>query len=107
MALVVLVSTAATVLATELAQRGASVTIIDADPNRNVADWAKLPGVPAGLDIVGEVTEENIVEAIEKASQRSTFVIADLEGSASLLVTKMRTLSPSIASMVGPGDWPL
>ena len=27
--------------------------------------------------------------------------------SSSLLVTKMRTLSPSTASMVGPGDWPL
>jgi chromosome partitioning protein len=28
-------TTAATVLATELAERGASVTIIDADPNKN------------------------------------------------------------------------
>ena len=27
--------------------------------------------------------------------------------SGSLLVTKMRTLSPSTTSMVGPGDWPL
>ena len=27
--------------------------------------------------------------------------------SGSLLVTKMRTLSPSTASIVGPGDWPL
>ncbi len=27
--------------------------------------------------------------------------------SGSLLVTKMRTLSPSTASMVGPGVWPL
>jgi chromosome partitioning protein len=80
-------TTCAVILGSELAQRGASVTIIDADPNRNVADWAKLPGVPAGLDIVGEVTEENIVEAIENASHRSAFVIADLEGSASLLVS--------------------
>jgi chromosome partitioning protein len=79
-------TTCAVILGSELAQRGASVTIIDADPNRNVADWAKLPGVPVGLDVVGEVTEENIVNAIEDASQRSAFVIADLEGSASLLV---------------------
>jgi hypothetical protein len=27
--------------------------------------------------------------------------------SGSLLVTKMRTLSPSTHSIVGPGDWPL
>jgi chromosome partitioning protein len=80
-------TTCAVILGSELAQRGASVTIIDADPNRNVADWAKLPGRPAGLDVVGEVTEETIVDAIEAASQRSAFVIADLEGSASLLVS--------------------
>ena len=39
-------TTAATVLATVLAERGATVTIIDADPNKNVVDWAKLPGKP-------------------------------------------------------------
>jgi chromosome partitioning protein len=80
-------TTCAVILGSELAQRGASVTIIDADPNRNVAEWAKLSGVPAGLNVVGEVTEETIVDAIENASQRSTFVVADLEGSASLLVS--------------------
>ena len=80
-------TTCAVILGSELAQRGASVTIIDADPNRNVADWAKLPGAPADLNVVGEVTEETIVDAIEDASRRSTFVIADLEGSASLLVS--------------------
>lgn len=37
-------TTAATLLATVLAQRGASVAVIDADPNKNVVDWAKLPG---------------------------------------------------------------
>jgi chromosome partitioning protein len=80
-------TTCAVLLGSELAQRGAKVTIIDADPNRNVAEWARLPGVPAGLDVVGEVTEETIVDAIEEASQRSAFVVADLEGSASLLVS--------------------
>ena len=40
-------TTAATLLATVLAERGASVAVIDADPNKNVVDWAKLPGKPA------------------------------------------------------------
>jgi chromosome partitioning protein len=79
-------TTAATVLATELAQRGASVTIIDADPNKNVVDWAALPGVPDGLAVVGEVGEETIVDEIKAASKRSAFVIVDLEGAASLMV---------------------
>jgi chromosome partitioning protein len=32
--------TAATLLATVLAERGASVAVIDADPNKNAIDWA-------------------------------------------------------------------
>ena len=80
-------TTAATVLATVLAERGATVTIIDADPNKNVVDWAKLPGRPAALDVVGDVTEETIVDVIEEATGKSAFVIVDLEGTASLMVS--------------------
>src|ERR1700733_15097571 len=80
-------TTAATVLATELAERGARVTIIDADPNKNVVDWAKMPGVPEHLNVVGEVSEETIVDEIESAAAQSTFVIVDLEGTASLMVS--------------------
>jgi len=80
-------TTAATLLATELAQKGASVTVIDADPNRNVADWSKLPGAPEGLTVISDVTEETIVDQIEAASAKSAFVIVDLEGTANLLVS--------------------
>jgi len=80
-------TTSATILATELAATGASVTIIDADPNKNVVDWAKLPGVPATLTVIGDATEESIVDQIEQASATTTFVIVDLEGTASLLVS--------------------
>lgn len=80
-------TTAATLIATELAQINASVTIIDADPNRNVVDWAKLPGLPDNLKVIGDVGEETIAEAIEAAAATSTFVIIDLEGTASLLVS--------------------
>lgn len=80
-------TTAATVLATELAELGATVTIIDADPNKNVVDWAKLSGVPEKLSVIGDVTEETIVDAIEEAASVSSFVIVDLEGTASLMVS--------------------
>lgn len=79
-------TTAATLLATELAERGAGVTVIDADPNRNVADWAKLPGAPAGLTVLANVTDETIIDDIEAAATNSAFVIVDLEGTANLLV---------------------
>src|SRR5271156_6539026 len=80
-------TTTVTVLATVLAERGAPVTVIDADPNKNVVDWAKLPGKPDTLTVVGEVTEDNIVDKIEEESEKSSFVIIDLEGTASLMVS--------------------
>jgi len=80
-------TTAATLLASVLAERGVSVTMIDADPNQNVVDWSRLPGKPESLDVVGGVTEETIVDAIEAAVGRSAFVVVDLEGTANLMVS--------------------
>jgi chromosome partitioning protein len=80
-------TTSATILATELAITGAGVTVIDADPNRNVMDWGKLPGIPDNLTIIGDTSEETIVDRIEEAAAASTFVVVDLEGAASLLVS--------------------
>jgi chromosome partitioning protein len=79
-------STSAVVLACELARRGAAVTIIDADPNRPVSAWARRPGRPEGLEVVADVTEETVIDAIEDAAARVPFVIVDLEGTASLTV---------------------
>lgn len=86
-------TTAATVLATELAERGATVTVIDADPNKNVVDWGKLAGVPERLSVIGDVTEETIVDVIEEAAGTSSFVIVDLEGTASLMVSYAISMS--------------
>ena len=79
-------STSAVVLATELAQKGAAVTIIDADPNRPVSQWAKRDGRPRSLDVLGDVTESTIIDAIEDAAAKTAFVIVDLEGTASMTV---------------------
>src|SRR5277367_6626943 len=79
-------STSAVVLATELARRGPGVTVIDADPNRPVSQWARRPGCPESLTVVGDISEATIIEAIEGAAGKSAFVIVDLEGTASLTV---------------------
>jgi chromosome partitioning protein len=79
-------STSAVVLATELAQRGTSVTVIDADPNHPVSQWAQRPGCPGTLAVVGDVSEEAIIDAIEDAAVRTAFVVVDLEGTASMTV---------------------
>ena len=55
-------STSAVLLATELAARGASVTVIDADPNKPVSRWAKRPGKPDNLTVLADVTEDSIID---------------------------------------------
>ncbi len=79
-------STAAVLLATQLALKGASVTAIDADPNRPLSQWALLPGCPKNLTVLAAVSEATIIEVIEGAAQRTTFVVVDLEGTASMAV---------------------
>ncbi|MBK1662121.1 ParA family protein [Paracraurococcus ruber] len=79
-------STSAVILAAELARKGAAVTVIDADPNRPVSAWARRPGKPAALEVVSDVTEETVIDAIENAAARVPFVIVDLEGTASMTV---------------------
>ncbi len=79
-------TTAALLLASELATKGAEVTIIDADPEKWISQWGVLAGKPINIKIVGEVREDTIVDQIDEASQSSQFVIIDLEGTASLMV---------------------
>lgn len=79
-------TTAALLLAAELASRGAKVTIIDADPERWISQWGALEGKPEAIQIVSNVTEDTIVDLIDEASRTSQFVVVDLEGTASLMV---------------------
>ena len=81
-------STSAVLLATELANRGASVTIIDADPNQPVSRWSRKPNCPNKLAVISAATEETLLDAIDDASRQATFVIVDLEGTASLMVAQ-------------------
>jgi chromosome partitioning protein len=79
-------STSAVLLSTVLAERGGSVTMIDADPNKPITQWANRPGKPAKLRVVSEVSEDTIIDAIEAAAAETQFVVVDLEGTASAMV---------------------
>lgn len=78
-------STSAVLLACELATR-VPVTVIDADPNHPVSTWARRPGKPQNLTVVDNVHQSTIIDAIEEAAKKSTFVVVDLEGTASMTV---------------------
>ena len=79
-------STSAVLLATELALRGAGVTILDADPNKPVSLWAKRAGCPENLTVIANISESTIIDEIDAAARKTSFVIVDLEGTASLMV---------------------
>jgi len=78
-------TTAATLLATQLARK-AKVIVIDADPNRPIAGWSKLPGCPENLTVIDDANQENIIDKIDEAAEQVPFVIVDCEGTASLTV---------------------
>jgi chromosome partitioning protein len=79
-------STAAVLLATELAGFGAAVAMIDADPNKPLSHWARRAGRPENLTVIADVAEDSIIDVIESAAVKAPFVIVDLEGTASMMV---------------------
>lgn len=79
-------TTSALLLAGELASLGASVAIIDADPERWISQWGALPGKPPTVTVVSDVSEDTIVDLVEETAGEHQFVIIDLEGTASLMV---------------------
>jgi chromosome partitioning protein len=80
-------STTALILAGELADRGGTVILIDADPRRPAAAWAELPGKPTKLSVVSSAGERGILDEIEQSAATVPFVIVDLEGTASRLTS--------------------
>ena len=79
-------STTTLLLATYLAQKGASVSVLDADPNQPIMDWKKNGESKTTLTVIGGVRESNLMETLE--AQPHQFVFIDLEGTASLLVSR-------------------
>lgn len=83
-------STLTLVLAQALDVAGASVTIIDADPNRPILRW-RAGKSGSGIQVVGDVTESSIIKVIREQSAVRQFVLVDLEGTANRLVSRAIT----------------
>jgi chromosome partitioning protein len=76
-------TTSALLLATELARRGAAVSIIDADPNRHLVAWRSGPS-RSPVRVVADTGR--LVTLIDAERAAADLVIVDLEGSASRAV---------------------
>ncbi len=83
-------STMTLVLAQALDAMGASVTIIDADPNRPILRWRSGKSTST-VQVVGDVTESSIIRVIREHSAVRQFVLVDLEGTANRLVSRAIT----------------
>ena len=80
-------STTALVLGTTLASKGATVSIIDCDPNQPIKAWATGQSKSA-VRVLSDVTESRIVPVIDAERAERQFVIVDLEGTASRMVSR-------------------
>lgn len=94
-------TTSAIILATELAQ-GTDIVLIDADPAARLTRWSKLSGLPPRIEVVTSQGERSIQDEIAAARTRATFVLIDLEGSASRLTSF--AISESDLVIVPTGD---
>ena len=85
-------STTTLVLGSTLAAQGASVTLLDCDPNRPIAAWGNGAERP-GLRVLSEISESQILSAIDAESAERQFVLVDLEGTANRMVSRAITRS--------------
>ncbi|UWM75008.1 ParA family protein [Rhizobium sp. WSM4643] len=80
-------STTLLAAATCLARQGASVIIIDADPNRPITDW-RSGDSQLKIQVRSDATEANIRDLINETASAAQFVFIDLEGTASRLTSR-------------------
>lgn len=80
-------STATLVLATSLAAQGASVIILDCDPNRAIDGW-RAGSSKNGVVVDAGVTESTITGKLDEYRKKYQFVFVDLEGTASRLMSR-------------------
>ena len=76
-------TTGAILLAAEIAERGRTVVLVDADPNQPLVRWSQLhAGLPKNISVIADEDKsgDTIQETIDQARNAGDFVIVDLEG---------------------------
>lgn len=80
-------STTALLISQILSHKGLDISLIDADPNKPIVDW-RSGDSRSLITVIGDCTESSIVSTIKNEKQKKDFVIVDLEGTASKLVSR-------------------
>ena len=98
-------STLALVLALELSRQGASLAVVDADPNAVIADWAARrvkDGLQVPFSVVSRPKEGEMVATIGQLTQTHDWVLVDLEGTASRLFSRALARSNLVLIPLNP-----
>ena len=89
-------TTAALILATELAAQGHRITILDADPQRWITSWHELSGVQRNLSVISEVSMGSLQSHIRENRDQTDYFIIDLAGARDALVATAIGLSDHV-----------
>lgn len=65
--------------------------VLDADPNQPIMDWKTQGQSTTSLQVIGGVRETNLMEILDHQQQQ--FIFIDLEGTASVLVSRSIALA--------------
>jgi chromosome partitioning protein len=89
-------TTAALLLATELAHQGYRVTVIDADPQRWISQWREASGPVRNIEVVSEVTIASLQCHLREMKAQTDYFVIDLAGARDALVTTAIGLSDHV-----------
>lgn len=83
-------TTSAMLLAEQIHHAGASVAILDCDPNQNIVQWAeqrRREGKAVPFTVRPVPSESDFLDTVDSIRGKADYLIIDLEGTASNLVT--------------------
>jgi len=98
-------TTLAMVLAQQLASQELKVGVIDADPNAIIAKWAtqrREEGRALPFDVVERPQEATMVSTITEMSKTHQFLLVDLEGTASRMMSRAFSRSNLVLVPLNP-----
>ncbi|KQS72612.1 chromosome partitioning protein ParA [Rhizobium sp. Leaf371] len=89
-------TTAALILATELARAGNRVTVLDADPQRWISTWHEISGAVPNIDVISEISMASIQGHIIENRRSTDYFVIDLAGARNSLLATAIGLSDHV-----------
>ncbi|ACP25904.1 putative chromosome partitioning protein A [Sinorhizobium fredii NGR234] len=89
-------TTAALILATELARQGNRVVILDADPQRWITSWSEVSGHVANIEVISHVTPASLPCHVRELKGEADFIVIDLAGAKDAIVALALGLSDQV-----------